>query len=297
MNRRELALRVFHLVGSGRRCSFSPSILRASGVAVVRSLYKSGRRGLGFFPPAPAQKSSCVLPFLLLPSSPLPPRKRPTSPKAMAGDDAWPPSNVTRSALDARVKAGILRPLTDIELPEWIVPSTNDREPNLQPGYVVCFLSFLDWGFGTPAGRLIWVILHYYEVELHNLNPNLVMQAAVFASVCEGFLGVPPHWNLWLHLFKADMAARYEGGEISPTGRRLHAAAPPAAIFSIYLEHDAYVEPGVAEWMVLPPERWRAAPGLHQEDGDGVPPEVGVGRPFRGAEEARPASCGAREAA
>ena len=119
---------------------------------------------------------------------------------------------------------------------------------------MVCFLSFLDRGFGTPAGRLIRAILHYYKVELHNLNPNSVMQAAVFATVCEGFLGVPPHWNLWLHLFKVDMAARYEGGEISLVGRRLHAAALPAAIFLVYLECDAYIEPGVAEWMVLPPE-------------------------------------------
>jgi hypothetical protein len=134
----------------------------------------------------------------------------------MAGDDAWPPSNVTRSALEARVKAGILRPLTDVELPEWIVPSANDREPNPPPGYVVCFLLFLDRGFGTPASCLIRAILHYYEVELHNLIPNSVMQAAVFATVCEGFLGVPPHWNLWLHLFKADMAAHYEGGDKFP---------------------------------------------------------------------------------
>jgi len=116
--------------------------------------------------------------------------KSPTPLKAMAGDDVWPPSNVTRFALDAQVKAGILRPLTDVELPEWIVPLANDREPNPPPGYVVCFLSFLDWGFGTPAGRLIQVILHYYEVELHNLNPNSVMQVAVFATVCEGFLPI-----------------------------------------------------------------------------------------------------------
>ena len=81
---------------------------------------------------------------------------------------------------------------------------------------MVCFLSFLDRGFGTLAGRLIWAILHYYKVELHKLNPNSVMQAAVFATVCEGFLGVPPHWNLWLHLFKAEMSARYVGGEKFP---------------------------------------------------------------------------------
>ena len=57
-------------------------------------------------------------------------------------------------------------------------------------------MSFLDRGFGIPAGCPIRAILHYYEVELHNLNPNSVMQAAVFATVCEGFLGVPVNWNL-----------------------------------------------------------------------------------------------------
>jgi len=134
----------------------------------------------------------------------------------MAGVEVWPPCNVTKSALEARVKSGILRPLKDVEFPEWIVPSANDREPNPPPGYVVCFLSFLDRGFGISAGRLIRAILHYYEVELHNLNPNSVMQAAVFATVCEGFLGVPAHWNLWLHLFKAEMSARYVGGEKIP---------------------------------------------------------------------------------
>ena len=102
---------------------FSPLVFCAGGVAVVRSLYKSRRRGLGFFPPAPTQKSSSPLPFLLLPSSPPLPHRCLSLLKAMAGDDAWPPCNVTKSALEVRVKAGILRPLTDVELPEWIVPS------------------------------------------------------------------------------------------------------------------------------------------------------------------------------
>jgi hypothetical protein len=31
----------------------------------------------------------------------------------------------------------------------------NDRELNPPQGYVVCFLLFLERGFGTPAGRLI----------------------------------------------------------------------------------------------------------------------------------------------
>jgi hypothetical protein len=45
-------------------------------------------------------------------------------------------------------------------------------------------------------------------VELHHLAPNSVSQAAIFAAVCEGYLGMEPHWNLWLHLFKADHFAK-----------------------------------------------------------------------------------------
>jgi hypothetical protein len=45
---------------------------------------------------------------------------------------------------------------------------------------------------------------HYYGVELHNFNPISIVQAAIFAMVCEGYLGIEPHWDLWLHLFQAE---------------------------------------------------------------------------------------------
>ena len=63
-------------------------------------------------------------------------------------------------------------------------------------GYVVSFLTFLDRGFGILAYRFMWALAHYYEVELHNFNLNSIMQAAVFAMVCEGYLGISPHWYL-----------------------------------------------------------------------------------------------------
>jgi hypothetical protein len=56
-------------------------------------------------------------------------------------------------------------------------------------------------------------ILHVYWVELHNLSPNSISQAAIFAEVCEGYLGIAPHWDLWTHLFSAELFA-------SPTGER-----------------------------------------------------------------------------
>jgi hypothetical protein len=126
------------------------------------------------------------------------------------------PVNTTRAALDARVKGGLLRPITDERAPKLIVPSANDREPNPPPGYVVCFLSFLDRGFGMQAGRFIRALVHYYGVELHNFNSNSIMQAVVFVMVCKGYLEIPPHWYLLLHLLKAEMTSRNEGGEKRP---------------------------------------------------------------------------------
>jgi hypothetical protein len=56
-------------------------------------------------------------------------------------------------------------------------------------------------------------ILHVYGVELHNLSPNSISQAAIFAAVCEGYLGIDPHCDLWTHLFSMELFA-------SPTGER-----------------------------------------------------------------------------
>jgi hypothetical protein len=47
-------------------------------------------------------------------------------------------------------------------------------------------------GFGVPASPFMWALLHYYKVELHHLTPNSILQAAIFAVVCEGYLGMEP---------------------------------------------------------------------------------------------------------
>jgi hypothetical protein len=54
----------------------------------------------------------------------------------------------------------------------------------------------------------MWAILHYYGVELHHLAPNSVSQAAIFVAIYEGYLGMEPHWKLWLHLFKVEHFAK-----------------------------------------------------------------------------------------
>jgi hypothetical protein len=88
---------------------------------------------------------------------------------------------------------------------EWIVPPAGDRAPNPPEGYVVSFVRFHERGFNTPASRFMRALCHYYGVELHNFAPNAISQAAKFVGVCEGYLGIPVNWELWVHLFRAEL--------------------------------------------------------------------------------------------
>jgi hypothetical protein len=45
----------------------------------------------------------------------------------------------------------------------------------------------------------------HYGVKLHNFAPNAISQAATFVGICEGFLGIPVNWDLWVHLFRAEL--------------------------------------------------------------------------------------------
>jgi hypothetical protein len=103
--------------------------------------------------------------------------------------DPWPFSTVTVEDLEALVTDGGPQP-------EWMALGT-EADPTPPSGYMVSFIPFHERGFGVPASHFMRALLHYYGVELHNFNPNSIAQAAIFAAVCEGFLGIDPHWDLW----------------------------------------------------------------------------------------------------
>jgi hypothetical protein len=124
--------------------------------------------------------------------------------------DPWPFSTVTADDLEALVADGLLHPLSGDPQPEWMAPPSG-AAPFPPPGYVLSLVSFHERGFGVPASRFMRAILHVYGVELHNLSPNSIAQAAIFAAVCEGFLGIAPHWDLWTHLFSAELFASTMG--------------------------------------------------------------------------------------
>jgi hypothetical protein len=115
------------------------------------------------------------------------------------------PLAVTRFALSELVNGGQLAPNVDGQPAAWIVPLATDREPNPPHGYVVSFIRHHERGFAAPASRFMRGLCHDYGVELHNFTPNAISQAATFVGICEGFLGIPVNWDLWVHLFRAEL--------------------------------------------------------------------------------------------
>jgi hypothetical protein len=112
---------------------------------------------------------------------------------------------VTPFALNKLVNGGLLAPNVEGAPPTWIVPPASNREPNLPYGYVVSFIWLHERDFTVPASHFMRGLCYLYGVELHNFAPNAISQAATFVGVCEGFLGIPLNWDLWVHLFRAEL--------------------------------------------------------------------------------------------
>jgi hypothetical protein len=129
----------------------------------------------------------------------------PQQPITITDPPAWERSTATMLSLNLLVSGGQLAANVDGQPAEWILPSERDRVPNPPYGYVVNFVRFHERGFAAPTSRFMWGLCYHYGVELHNFTPNMISQAATFVGVCEGFLGIPVNWDLWIHLFRAEL--------------------------------------------------------------------------------------------
>jgi hypothetical protein len=117
----------------------------------------------------------------------------------------WPRSTATRLALSELVTTSQLAANDDGRPAAWIDPPATDREPNAPYEYVVSFIHFHERGFAAPASCFLRGLCFHYGVELHNFASNAISQAATFIGVCEGFLAIPVNWDLWVHLFRAEL--------------------------------------------------------------------------------------------
>ena len=45
-------------------------------------------------------------------------------------------------------------------------------------------------------------------VKLQHLTPNETQHIAAFIALCEGFMGIDPHFDLWRHIFAVNLLKR-----------------------------------------------------------------------------------------
>jgi hypothetical protein len=117
----------------------------------------------------------------------------------------WGRSTATEAVLEWLVEDRLLPLNPDSGAPAWISPRSEEIELNPPAGYVMRLVRLHERGFGVPVGRFMRALCDHYGAELHNFSPNSISQVAVFVAVCEGYLGIEAHWDLWIHLFRGEL--------------------------------------------------------------------------------------------
>jgi hypothetical protein len=109
----------------------------------------------------------------------------------------WNKSLSTEATLTKLVTAGIMAKAT---IGGWRT-STGENYPDPRPGKIVVFKDFYWRGFRNPCHPFLRKLCDYYSASICNLHPHSVLVVSVFITLCESYLGIQSHFNLWRHFF------------------------------------------------------------------------------------------------
>jgi hypothetical protein len=112
---------------------------------------------------------------------------------------SWPASEVTQEHLQNLISQGYM---TAAELATCLVPE-DPASPTLAGGYIVACMTFYEHGFSVPSHRFLHSLLRSYDLELHHLSSLRILHMVAFVTLCEAFIGIEPHFNIWSYFFWA----------------------------------------------------------------------------------------------
>jgi hypothetical protein len=61
--------------------------------------------------------------------------------------------------------------------------------------------TFYEWGFGVPSQQFLCSLLQFYGLELHHLTPSGILQMAAFVTLCEAYIAIDSHFDMWNYFF------------------------------------------------------------------------------------------------
>jgi hypothetical protein len=64
-------------------------------------------------------------------------------------------------------------------------------------GCVMACTEFYEWGFGVPSHPFLYSLLQFYGLELHHLIPSEILHKAAFVTLCEAYMVIELHFNMW----------------------------------------------------------------------------------------------------
>ena len=76
---------------------------------------------------------------------------------------------------------------------------------------LVLFYHHVSRGLGVPVHYFVRDLLDYWGIRLVHLAPNAILHLSIFIHWCEAFLGIDPHFNLFISLFTLELSPSSDG--------------------------------------------------------------------------------------
>ena len=109
----------------------------------------------------------------------------------------WKKSWSSTKSLNDLVGMGLLH---NQELGGWRVPE-GESYPEPRACEIVVFEDFFKRGFGVPVDPFLQGLLLYYKIGISNMHPNSIILISTFIHLCEAYVGIEPHFDLFRYLF------------------------------------------------------------------------------------------------
>jgi hypothetical protein len=123
-------------------------------------------------------------------------------------ESSWPTLEVVQVHLQNLMSQGYM---TAVELAICRVLE-DPASPTLVGGCAVACTVFYERGFGVPSHQFHLSLLWSYDLELHYLTPLGILHMAAFVTLCEAYIGIGPHFNLWSYFFRARLRQGSDAG-------------------------------------------------------------------------------------
>ena len=106
------------------------------------------------------------------------------------------PSSVTEEDIKKLREARYLTTEVSHRLPArgQVVPTPERHEDGV-------FISHFLRGLGLTLDPFLRGLMFYYRLDFHDLAPDSFLHISAFIVVCEAFLHITPHFDLWLKTF------------------------------------------------------------------------------------------------